>query len=376
MNKSSESSHGESGAAPKISVVIPTYNREEFVLKAVHSVLAQTFTDYEIIVVDDGSTDDTKNRLESYKGNIRYFYQENGGVSSARNKGVQKARGEWLAFLDSDDEWTKDYLGIHMKGVAEYPEAIGHISNPISMGIDGDDRVLFEWTGAIKEFGRRERIYLRRALHFLIEHLPWFIQSSLLNKEVFLRTGGFKHELTIAEDIDLLARMSLEGPFSFSRKTGVRIYRRAEDIEFLSKQLHREGIRTCKVFAQVFWELKHRRDLEPHEEQALSRALSSYLRALANLSLRVGLKKEARDYYRKAFTVYPSIKSAGKLLISRLPYTVARALDLKGSGIHPGRHYQVDPSWGISHLFAAVSSLVLVLWGMRKKTYREKKAEG
>jgi len=96
-----------------VSVIIPTYNRAVFVLKAIESVLAQTFTDYEIIVVDDGSTDNTDQQVANLvKSNekVRYYKIVNQGVSFARNFGVDQSRGEWLAFLDSDDQWLPKKL--------------------------------------------------------------------------------------------------------------------------------------------------------------------------------------------------------------------------------------------------------------------------
>src|SRR6267143_1280624 len=114
---------------PLISVIIPTYNRERFVIKAIDSILNQTVKDYEIIVIDDGSTDGTRTALEAYSKKIRYIYQENAGVSSARNAGIKKAQGEWMAFLDSDDEWTKDYLSTQMAHIRKYPHAVVHMTN-------------------------------------------------------------------------------------------------------------------------------------------------------------------------------------------------------------------------------------------------------
>ncbi|MBM2835200.1 MAG: glycosyl transferase [Candidatus Brocadiaceae bacterium] len=96
----------------QVSVVIPTYNRAPYVIMAIESVLAQSYQDYEIIVVDDGSTDGTRDVLEPYRDRIRYMYQDNKGVSAARNTGIQESRGEWIAFLDSDDEWLPNKLEI------------------------------------------------------------------------------------------------------------------------------------------------------------------------------------------------------------------------------------------------------------------------
>jgi glycosyltransferase involved in cell wall biosynthesis len=105
---------------PKVSVVIPTYNRAEKVRKGVESVLAQSFTDLEVIVVDDGSSDDTGQSLKYEFGDrIRYYFQPNQGVSTARNKGIEEARGEWIAFLDSDDLWEKEKLEAQLKALEQ-----------------------------------------------------------------------------------------------------------------------------------------------------------------------------------------------------------------------------------------------------------------
>jgi glycosyltransferase involved in cell wall biosynthesis len=96
--------------APRVSVVIPTYNYGRYVVDAVESVLAQTYADYEIIVVDDGSTDDTSSRLEPFRDRLRYLRQENQGLSAARNRGIAAARGELIGLLDSDDRWHPRFL--------------------------------------------------------------------------------------------------------------------------------------------------------------------------------------------------------------------------------------------------------------------------
>jgi glycosyltransferase involved in cell wall biosynthesis len=98
----------------KVSVIIPTYNRAYDVIRAIKSVLAQTYNNYEIIVVDDGSTDETRRVLRPYSHCINYFYQDNAGPAAARNKGINLAAGEWLAFLDSDDTWLPNKLEVQL----------------------------------------------------------------------------------------------------------------------------------------------------------------------------------------------------------------------------------------------------------------------
>src|ERR1700735_1430197 len=106
---------------PKVSVVIPTYNRADKVRRGVESVLAQTFLDLEVIVVDDGSSDETGQTLKHAFGDrIRYYFQTNQGASVARNKGIEEARGEWIAFLDSDDLWEKEKLELQFMALERF----------------------------------------------------------------------------------------------------------------------------------------------------------------------------------------------------------------------------------------------------------------
>lgn len=97
---------------PKVSIIIPTYNSAKYIHDAIESVLNQTYQDFEIIVMDDGSIDNTKKVLRSYieSKKIRYFYQKNKGPSAARNKGIREAKGEYIAFLGADDIWHKKKL--------------------------------------------------------------------------------------------------------------------------------------------------------------------------------------------------------------------------------------------------------------------------
>ena len=104
-----------------ISVIIPLYNKEEYIARAVQSVLAQTYDDYEVVVVDDGSTDDSVARFRSACGNdvrLRIIQQKNGGASAARNRGLSETSCDYVALLDADDEWLPDHLktwfGLHL----------------------------------------------------------------------------------------------------------------------------------------------------------------------------------------------------------------------------------------------------------------------
>ena len=106
-----------------VSVVIPTYNRGRLIARAIESALAQTYRNVSVVVVDDGSTDDTRKVVDSYGGCVSYVHQQNAGVSSARNTGLRCARGEFIAFLDSDDEWQPWKIDAEVAALTSYPEA-------------------------------------------------------------------------------------------------------------------------------------------------------------------------------------------------------------------------------------------------------------
>jgi glycosyltransferase involved in cell wall biosynthesis len=109
--------------SPRVSVIVCVYNCERYLAEALDSVFAQTFRDFELIVVDDGSTDRTPEIVASYGARLRAIHQRNGGVSAARNAGLRAARGEWIAFLDADDIWLPVKLERQLAAAAEHPEA-------------------------------------------------------------------------------------------------------------------------------------------------------------------------------------------------------------------------------------------------------------
>ena len=130
---------------PKVSVIIPTYNRAAKVRNAIESVLAQTFSDLEVIVVDDGSSDDTGKILgEVFGDRIRYYFQANQGVSVARNKGIVEARGEWIAFLDSDDLWEKDKLEWQFKALEQFGPQCGACYTDVRLFNHPETRTMFQ----------------------------------------------------------------------------------------------------------------------------------------------------------------------------------------------------------------------------------------
>ena len=320
-----------------VSVIIPTYNRKKYVTKAIDSVLRQTYDDYEIIVIDDGSTDNTRESLEKYRNKILYIYQQNSGVSAARNAGIRLAKGEWVAFLDSDDEWIPEYLSWQMKQLHQSPQVFTYITNSIDISANGIKINRFLGTKLLDKFKGSSCIILERPFYTVIKYHPWAVQSAMMRRDVLLSTGLFNTGLTIAEDLDLMARMALKGPFKICNKVLVHIYRREESIENLTAHVVNEGVFTLENNAFIYKNLRNVELLTFREKTILASALSANRRSLANLMLKSGKKVEARSYYKEALYIYPSIKSGIKYLCSFLPIKASLLFVRKGNIISQGR---------------------------------------
>jgi glycosyltransferase involved in cell wall biosynthesis len=303
----------------KISVIVPTYNRERFVVKALDSVLNQSFTDYEIIVIDDGSTDGTRKALEAYLNKIKYIYQDNSGASAARNAGVKAANGEWLAFLDSDDEWKVDYLSKQIRGTGGIPGICMQTTNCLFIALDGKTGSYFEINGSLSEFDGRDYLLLQEPFRFVVKHGPWQLGSTIILRDAIMNAGLFDTSLKISEDFDLMARVALQGSFGMIREELVNIYRREESIECLTNQAKMNPIQARESDARIYEKLKRIETLKYEERKALNELLSANRRGVGNLLLETGSIRGARDYYKRALFIDPSIASLGKYVLSFLP---------------------------------------------------------
>lgn len=196
---------------PLVSVIIPTYNRASLILRAVESVLNQTGVELELIVVDDGSTDDTQSVLSTLTTQIRYLIVPHSGVSAARNRGIENARGEWIAFLDSDDYWLPSKLQKQIAYLlSERPADPDH------------DRYLICHTNEIWiRNGRRinqGKKHAKQAGWFFIPslHLCLISPSSvLIHRKVFERVGVFDESFPYVEDYDLWLRITAQFPVGY-----------------------------------------------------------------------------------------------------------------------------------------------------------------
>lgn len=190
---------------PRVSVIIPAYNSSEHIGSAIDSVLHQTFKDLEIIVIDDGSTDNTAELISMKYPSVRYLSKENGGASSARNLGVKISSGELIAFLDSDDEWHRDKLSAQVALMAKYPTA--DMCRTLV-----DERPMCSEPHIFKADSRLPPHRISQEFSESFQN-PYFATSAIMvRKKAFDRVGGFDTSLKIAEDVDFYLRVLAESP--------------------------------------------------------------------------------------------------------------------------------------------------------------------
>lgn len=189
---------------PKISAIIPTYNRSSFLTEAIRCVRGQDFHDYELIVVDDGSTDDTQRTIEPFAGKLTYIYQENRGVSSARNLGLRLANGRYVAFLDSDDLWLKNKLSKQISQMEARPDLM--ICYTDEVWIRRGKRV-----NPMKKHAKYSGWIFERCLPLCIISPS----SAMMRRELFNEIGLFDENLPVCEDYDFWLRASCRFQIKF-----------------------------------------------------------------------------------------------------------------------------------------------------------------
>lgn len=182
----------------RVSVIIPTYNRAALVTEAVASVLAQTRPDFELLVVDDASTDDTATALAPYAARIRLLRRESrGGVSAARNTGIAAARGEWLTFLDSDDLWLPEKLARQLAFLSENPDLLICQTEEtwVRRGVRVNPPLTHRKIGGLIFYQSLERCLVSPS-------------AVILHRRLIEQHGGFDEDLSAAEDYDLWLRLA------------------------------------------------------------------------------------------------------------------------------------------------------------------------
>jgi glycosyltransferase involved in cell wall biosynthesis len=307
-------------APPTVSVVMPAYKVAPYISETLRSVLAQTFTDYEIIIVNDGSPDtvELELELEPYLNRIRYIRQENRGAGAARNEGLRAARGEYVAFLDADDLWEPDYLSEQLK----FMHSGGYDLVYADALLFGDSVLA-------------GRTYMQVApstgevtmLTLINGQCNVITSGVLVRRALVMEAGLFDEQLRNSQDFELWVRLVRRGArASYQRKVLLR-YRYHED------SLSGDTLNQIKRELRVLGKIESTYDLTPREREEISKAIAAVRGNLeletGKLHLARGEFKEAREAFAKANAARPNLKMKGALLLLRVAPGLLRKAHLR-----------------------------------------------
>lgn len=276
---------------PKVSVTIPTYNRASLVEEAIRCVLDQTFDDLEIIVVDDGSTDNTRSVVEKYteKG-VKYCYKENGGCASARNFGLAQCSGQYIAFLDSDDLWPEDFIEIMLNRLEENPQYGCIYCSVVKMSPDGSQKNSYGpdtcKSGLItQELFKRSFIWLQTTL----------FRKDALDKFVFddsLRNGA---------DTDAILRLSTRIKFLYEPQ--IKVAFRENHGVSPRKDISSLNCNRIRVLERFYYRLGGDKYISKH---IATHKISHAYRGVAKNYYKQNYRTAAIELYKRAICYLPT----------------------------------------------------------------------
>ena len=309
-----------------VSVLIPTYDRASILPQAVDSVLAQTYGPLEAVIIDDGSRDDTAQVVRARYGGdprVRYVYQPNGGVSAARNRGFREARGEFVAFLDSDDTWYPDKLAAQVAALHALPE-VGMIWTDLE-AVNPDGRTLFprylrrmyqayrffptpedifgaEWTAPRRDGGPPPpRIYFGDIFSPMALGSLVHTSTVLLRRTRADRVGFFREDFRSGEDYDFHLRTCKEGPVAFLDAPTIRY--RVESADALTVT-NRIGV--AEAFLTTLRDtLRNDRARIHLPRRMIDQTLAEALAWVGSENLAQGNAARARDCLARSLTYRP-----------------------------------------------------------------------
>ena len=275
---------------PTVNVIIHTYNNERFIAETVESVLNQTYKEYEIVVVDDGSVDGTRDALIPYMQKIRYHYKENGGIASAKNAGIGLSQAEFVAFLDHDDLWAPDKLQLQMEHFNENPQ-IGLVYAKYTSFRDGKELRI-----------KPENGYSGWIFKELIAKS--FIQTStvVVKRECLDAVGPYDETFSLGDEYDMFLRIAQKFQCGFVDK-GLTRYRvhdtNASNNDFL---FDNENLGVYKKVYNNFT------DIDGVEKKILRKRIARYSMKVAEGLYRQGKQEESKKYQMEANNYLPFYK--------------------------------------------------------------------
>lgn len=297
-------------SSPLVTVIVPAYRAAPYIAGTLDSILAQNFTSYEIIVVNDGSpdTEDLERVLDPYRGHIVYIVQENRGQAGARNTGVRASRGEFVAFLDQDDQWDPDFLSFQTASMQADSGLDVHYCDAIIFG-DSPRRghTVMEFTPSNGD----------ATFHGLVRKDCTVLNCAALSRrKAVLQAGMFDESLRYGEDIHLWLRIARQGGrIGYQRRILARCRQRADSVSA-------DVARMIEGYLRVLAEIRRSPDLTPSDIEVLDRQLDSEKASLdlvrGKEALRRGDVETAVQHLKKANANLHRPKITASLFLLRL----------------------------------------------------------
>lgn len=291
---------------PKVSAIIPTYNSVKYIVEAIDSVLVQICKDFEIVIVDDGSTDATKiaaaKYTQEYPDKIKYFYQQNQGPGAARNRGLQEARGEYVAFLDADDALTENSLEKRIQFLERHKEAdLVFTDYNIDVGkkqtINArlkNEEFLPYFKDAIATQEKNEIVFNAKFYkhYFSYSPLPIWTGTVMMRKRVVDKVGLFRTDISVGEDADYWLRIAKQCKVGYIDEP-LAIYQYSNST--LTKQTEKYSLDTIKLYGELYTNNK-----EPLIKRAARKRLADSYYWIGNYYRTTGKTREARKCFAKS----------------------------------------------------------------------------
>lgn len=307
-----------------ISIIIPLYNKRDTIRRSVKSVLSQTFNDFELIIVDDGSSDDSLSMISDIKDDrIFIVSQQNRGVSSARNRGVSISRGDYVAFLDADDEWDNDYLECQKKMILSYPKCNVFGTNYRFKNREGViSHTVLNNVKFIEETGILDNYFEVASC----SHVPVWTSAVIIKKEALISIGGFPANIKSGEDLLTWARLIVSGTVAYC-KTPKATYNLGEGYDYSNLPPRRQdpgdpvgvGLKELYKFTPEF--------------VGLRKYISHWHKMRASVAIRYGEKMETIVESCKSLYYNPlNYKVLPFIILSLIPVEIRKKIIVKFKG--------------------------------------------
>jgi glycosyltransferase involved in cell wall biosynthesis len=293
---------------PNVTVVIPTFNRREVIVQALQSVFAQSYRDFEVVVVDDGSDDHTETGIANFGDRVRYVFQDHSGPGRARNRGISLARGDLIAFLDSDDQWEPTHLAMGVEVFERYSECAlvcsqARVENRTEGGGIDDGKILYG------------DLYASLFQHNFVR-----TPATMVRKRCLEDLGGFNEFYNCFEDYDLWLRIAARHSIARLGRWSVRLCRRADN-------LSQDSNADRAIILQI---LEANRDARRISESIYRRRISNCCLGLARYEFVNGRRYHGWRHLMRAQSLTPFRLRPYRYLVKMLGYEIGYAMFRSG----------------------------------------------